>query len=214
MARLRPFGLDVLRGATSAMPASAPSTSAPVPAPDLGARRGLVTPSPDHEVESGVSLLRWPEEEALRSGLAVLGRPRILLIDDGVAPPATPDQLEDWLRWPPDPEELAARARTLGQRAQPTADRPTLDEDGLLRRGTAWVAISDIQLPLLRHLLDNFDRVVRYETVAELYATAGGTTHIASVRTVLSRVDARVRPLGLELASVRRRGVILRTLQS
>lgn len=158
-----------------------------------------------------VALVRWPEERSMRDALAALGRARLLLVDAGEAPPTTFDAREDWLRWPPDPAELALRARHLSQRALPVELPPIgLDDDGIVRRGDRWVAVSEAQLPIVRLLVANLGRVVRFETIVEAYASVGGSQHPASVRTVLSRIEARLRPLGVGLTSVRRRGVVLR----
>jgi hypothetical protein len=179
-----------------------------------------VSPAPDVDVEVDVdiavdvdvAILRWPEDDALRVGLAALGRPRILLVDDGIAPPEPVDHLEDWLRWPPDPDELAVRSRSVSRRALPVEHAPVVDEDGLLRRGERWIAVSDAQLPVVHLLVDHLDRVVRFDTIVAAYAANGGSDHGPSVRTMLSRLDARVRPLGLGLRSVRRRGVVLHSI--
>jgi hypothetical protein len=159
-----------------------------------------------------VTLVRWPAEAAVRAGLAALGQPRLLLLDVGISPPAPVDGLEDWVRWPPDPEDLAARVANLRGRVSEEVEPPVLDDDGLLRRGDRWVAISDIQVPMIRHLLDNLGRVVRYAAIVEAYVAGGGTSRATSVRTVLSRLDGRVRPVGLEIVTIRRRGVMLRTI--
>lgn len=169
------------------------------------------TSAPEAE-DVDVHLLRWPEDDALRVGLAALGRPRVLLVDHGVAPPDPIDHLEDWLRWPPDADELAVRSRSLSRRAVPIEDPPLVDEDGLLRRGERWIAVSEAQLPIVHLLVDHLDRVVRFDTIVATYAANGGTDHGPSVRTMLSRLDARVRPLGLRLRSVRRRGVVLQSV--
>ena len=161
--------------------------------------------------EPEVTLVRWPEEASLREALAALGRPRMLLVQPGLLPPADLDATEDWLRWPPDPAELDVRVRTLRSRLPDPVDLAlAFDDDGILRRGDRWVAVSEAQTPILRLLFDHLDRVVRFDAVVEAYASGGGSSHPASVRTVLSRLDARVRTVGLEVTSVRRRGVVLR----
>jgi hypothetical protein len=173
-----------------------------VPVPTEASNPGL---------DGEVTILRWPADEALRQGLAALGRPRLLLVDAGTQPPEPLDHLEDWLRWPPDPTELLVRSRHLSRRVEPIPQpAPTLDDDGVLRLGGRWVAVSQAQTPVLRLLLDNLDRVVRFELLVDAYARAGGSSHPASVRTVLARIAARVRPIGLELVSIRQRGVLLR----
>jgi len=136
------------------------------------------------------------------------------VVDQGVAPPLPVDDLEDWVRWPPDPDDITARATNLRRRVVLIPEPAVLDDDGLLRRGEHWVAFTEVQVPVLRLLLDNLDRVVRFQTILETYAEAGGTSNEVSVRTVLSRLDARLRPLGLELETVRRRGVLLRNVRA
>lgn len=159
-----------------------------------------------------VALLRWPEEASVRQAMAALGRPRLLLVEPGSLPPESLDGLEDWLRWPPDPAELLLRAQHLGQRSTPVDDHPlVLDDDGVLHRGDRWVAVSDTQLPVLHLLLDNVDRVVPFEALSDAYQSAGGSGHPASVRTSLARISRRVRPLGVEVVSIRRRGMVLRS---
>lgn len=158
-----------------------------------------------------VTLLRWPADESIRLGLAALGRPRILLVDDGLQPPEPVDQLEDWLHWPPDPTDLMVRTNHLSRRAaDETEQRPRLDDDGLLRFGNRWAAVSDPQVPLVQLLLVHLDRVVPFEQLVAIYREAGGSGHPASVRTVLARLGARVAEVGLELVTVRQRGVMLR----
>ena len=142
-----------------------------------------------------------PPSTGLASCSSPPGRPRLTRLD-----PA-----EDWLRWPAGHDEVLLRAHHLSQRV-PAAERPplVLDAEGMLRRGERWAAISEAQLPVVELLVASLGRVVRFEAIVEAYASRGGSTHPASVRTVLSRIDARLRPLGLGLTSVRRRGVVLR----
>jgi hypothetical protein len=172
----------------------------------------VVTPSSLALGEVDVAIVRWPEEASIRHALAALGRPRLLLVDPGAQPPDPLGGPEDWLRWPPDPAELLFRAQHLSQRAGDTAPLAVeLDDDGLLRRGDHWVAISEAQLPVLRLLLANVDRVVRFDAIVQAYESGGGSGHPASVRTGLSRLEARLRSIGIDVESVRRRGVILRS---
>jgi hypothetical protein len=47
-----------------------------------------------------VMFVRWPGEAERRARLAERHIPRLLLIDDDVAPPEAADCLEDWIRAP------------------------------------------------------------------------------------------------------------------
>jgi phosphoglycolate phosphatase-like HAD superfamily hydrolase len=161
-------------------------------------------------VDASISVLRWPEEESLRQQLAWFGLPRLLLVERGTRPPELVDEMEDWLRTPTEPEDLQARSEVLRRRAGASSARqPVLDDDGLLWVGSAWVALTTTQVPVARLLLDNLNKVVRFEAVATSYDAAGGSRHPASVRTLLARLGGRVRTVGLDLVTIRRRGVIL-----
>jgi len=162
------------------------------------------------DVDSDVSVLCWPAEASLREQLAWFGLPRVLLLEPGVHPPDPLDGLEDWMRLPADPMDLRARSAVVQRRAaEATTGTPFIDEDDLLWVGSAWVSLTRAQAPVMRLLLDNLGRVVRVDAVAAAYEAAGNSGHLASVRTLLSRIGARVRPVGLELVVVRRRGVLL-----
>jgi hypothetical protein len=86
---------------------------------------------------------------------------------------------------------------------------PRLDEDGILRLGDRWVAIPDAQLPVVALLVDRYGRLVRREALAAAYVEAGNSGRDASIRSLVARVARRVRGLGLQLHTVRGRGVIL-----
>jgi two-component system OmpR family response regulator len=158
----------------------------------------------------GISVLRWPHDAHVREHLATFAQPRILLVEPGDAPPTLLDRLEDWVRTPPDPEDLRARTRELQRRAlDATPAPPIIDDEGLLWVGRRWVDLTKAQAPVVELLIEHLERVVRYEAVVAAYERAGGSGHAASVRTMLARIGSRVRPVGLELVTVRRRGVLL-----
>jgi hypothetical protein len=163
-------------------------------------------------VDAGVSVLRWPQEEPLRRQLAWFGLPRVLLVEPAVAPPDLLDELEDWMRTPADPIDLRARTEAVRRRStDPVGAAPLLDDDGLLWVGATWVALTPSQVPVARLLLDHLDKVVRFDAVAAACRSAGASGHPASVRTLITRLTARMRTVGLELVSVRQRGLLLTT---
>jgi hypothetical protein len=94
----------------------------------------------------------------------------------------------------------------------PAAPEPpvVLDQDGLLRRGTRWVAVPAGMLLVVQLLLDQLGSTVPLEQVIAAYAACGGTAHRKSVRTALGRLGRRIAPLGLELESIGQRAVRLR----
>src|SRR5205814_7286584 len=64
-----------------------------------------------------VVLVRWPAEEPRRVLLREDGIPRLLLVENGAAPPRSADDLEDWVRVPADEVDLHARVENLNRRA-------------------------------------------------------------------------------------------------
>lgn len=164
----------------------------------------------DVSASPGVSVLHWPHDAHVRQHLATFRQPRILLVEPGEQPPVLLDELEDWVRSPVNPSDLRARSRELHRRALETeAPAPTIDDQGLLWVGSRWVDLTPAQTPVVTLLVEHLERVVRYESVSAAYESAGGSSHAASLRTLLARIGARVRPVGLELVTVRRRGVLL-----
>ena len=158
----------------------------------------------------GVAVLRWPRDGTVRRHLATFRQPRLLLVEPDSDPPELLDELEDWLRTPADAEDLQARSRDLHRRAaRQEPSPPTIDEYGLLRVGPAWVDLTAAQAPVVSLLIDHLERVVPYESIGATYERAGGSRHAVAIRTLLARIADRVRPVGLELVTVRRRGVLL-----
>lgn len=156
-----------------------------------------------------VPVLRWPEEEVQRRALEAQRRPRILMVDPADEPPEVVDELEDWLRDPPEASDLVARIASLSQRAERLWARPHLDADGLLWCDHHWVAIPDAQLCVVELLLGAANQLVRTETVAATYVRHGGSGHRASVKTMLNRLQARFAQVGLTLHFLRGKGVLL-----
>lgn len=91
----------------------------------------------------------------------------------------------------------------------PIVDVPYVDDGGLLRLGSEWVAIPTQQLPVLELLLERHDRVVRTEELAARYRSAGGSGSAGAVQTMLRRLGSRIAELGVELVTIRDRGQLL-----
>ena len=119
--------------------------------------------------------MRWPVEQARRDELQREGRPRLLLLEDGVAPPpAGPDDLEDWIRVPAGEVDLRARVEGLRRRAEARVDpAPALDDDGVLRLGDRWVSLPPVEARLTAALLDRYGAVVSRDALARAGWPAG-----------------------------------------
>ena len=84
---------------------------------------------------------------------------------------------------------------------------PTLDEYGLLRQGSTWVALSPIEARLVEAFLSHPGKVVSRSTLAR----AGWPEGVPSPRSVDSRIKAlrkRVSPLAMRIFTVRGHGYL------
>lgn len=180
--------------------------AAPLPAsPPTPSPAGSSTPV----TMGSVAMLRWPDEEARRCELALERTPRLLVVGPTDEAPVLRDDLEDWLRDPPNPSDLVARLSVLSERAERVRAQPRLDADGLLWAGRSWVVIPDTQLCVVRLLLDHPNELVSTAAITATYVHHGSSGHRASVRTMLNRVVARFAAVGLELHLVRGKGALL-----
>ena len=185
----------------------------------LGQRRGTRgratvpgwTTALDAAASLGVSVLHWPADAHVREHLAAFRQPRILLVEPGVRPPALLDELEDWVRAPADPADLRARSRELHRRALDAA--PAVAHDRRRRACCGWAVVGGPHAGAgaggRRSSWSTSSGWCATTSVGATYERAGGSSHAASLRTLLTRIGARVRPVGLELVTVRRRGVLL-----
>lgn len=89
------------------------------------------------------------------------------------------------------------------------AEPVELDADGLLRFEGRWVAITDVQLPVVRLLVADAGRLVRNQAILAAYCGAGGSPSESSYRSLIHRLNQRLATVGLGLHVVRNRGVVL-----
>jgi hypothetical protein len=166
------------------------------------------SPIPLLRADHDVVLVHWPNESALREELAAAGRPRLLLVEVGAVPPLGPDPLEDWVRMPVPPEDLDVRRRVLQRRS--LARTPIhLDDDGLLHRGRAWVALAPVELRLFTELYAAQGRVVSRAQLLRSLRPALADDDVRALDSSMLRVRRRVRPLGVVVHTVPRAGFLL-----
>ncbi len=157
-----------------------------------------------------VEMVKWPSDETRRLHLRESGRPRLLLVDDDAPAPVTVDPLEDWIRLPADDRDLRARIDSLTLRFQHSdgSEGLTLDEDGLLRHGSNWVALPPIEARLIAGLMSKPGAVVSRDALLR-----SGWPGEQPNRNVLDvhvlRLRRRIEPLGLQIRTVRSRGYVL-----
>jgi hypothetical protein len=173
----------------------------------------LRTVSAPAERGDAVELVAWPAEGDRRAALAVAGRPRLLLVAAGEAPPSCVDPLEDWVRLPGDPVDIESRRSLLRRRWGPPASRPVLDEDGVLRHGRHLAILPPVEARLAACLLRDADSVVAREALLDAgwpHRRAGDAS--ADGRVLDGRIKLlrrRVAPLGLTIHTVRGVGFLL-----
>jgi two-component system OmpR family response regulator len=156
-----------------------------------------------------VQVIWWPEDAESR-GAGPTMTPCLLLVAADADPPAELGPLEDWLRLPLDPAELARRRDALLRRS--AIGWPlTLDEDGLVRRGTDWVALPTRELALFRSLLENIGRVVSRAELLRSARSHGVAIDPRLLARPVQRLRERLRPLGLEIQTIRGAGYLLHT---
>jgi hypothetical protein len=74
--------------------------------------------------------------------------------------------------------------------------QPILDDGCLLWFGDRWVAITDLQIPVVRLLLRNLDAPVTRELITATYGAAGGSTRDDAVVSLMRRTGARFTEIG------------------
>lgn len=154
-----------------------------------------------------VVVLRWPEQGAERERLERLGMPRLLIVEAGVAPPASESCFEDWVRLPADDCDVRARLLSLSRRAANHPMVPALDDFGQLSYRGASVFVSPVDQRLTEVLVEEFGTAVR-DAVLMDRAWPGGSTE-ATLRVHISRLRRRVSQLGLTITSVRNVGYVM-----
>jgi DNA-binding response OmpR family regulator len=155
-----------------------------------------------------VQLVRWPSQRIVVEELRAKGEPRLLLLDDGIEAPSSPDCLEDWIRMPSSDADLEARRRAVAVRAVEHAVRPTLDDAGVLRFRTQWIGLSPVERDLASALVDKFGAVVG-RTVLSDRAWPDGSPSRNALDVHMLRLRRRAARVGLEVRTIRSRGYLL-----
>lgn len=152
--------------------------------------------------------LRWPAEAVEARRLAILGVPRLLLVQHGAEPPVASDGLQAWLRLPADGGELEAHLCTLASSA-PTPRGPVrLDEHHRLFVGDRWVALTATQARIAAALVADFGDLVTQDRLLRA-GWPDAPPKPNNLRVQLLRLRERLGSVGLQLQSVRGHGLIL-----
>lgn len=154
---------------------------------------------------------------AVRSWSASLGgavdphvhQPVLYLVAHEAPPPQGLGPLEDWVREPLDPDELAARVDRLLARARTVGPvHLSLDPDGLLKLDHQIVILSPTETAIMAVLVARLGEVVsRDELVAAVWP--GPEHNLRLLNRHLVNLRRRLDGLPLGLHSVRGHGILL-----
>jgi hypothetical protein len=164
--------------------------------PGAGARRG-----------AEVVELRWPDDAARRAGLAATRAPRLWHVPAAVDPPIVVDELEDWIRAPADPVEVAARLVALRSRAGAEPQGAHVDDDGVFRLAGRRAALSPTEAALARVLLAQSGLPIDADGV-RAHPAGGGRLASANVPVTVTRLRQRLADLGVTIVHVRGTGFV------
>jgi hypothetical protein len=89
---------------------------------------------------------------------------------------------------------------------------PVVDEDLLLRFRGGWVALTDMQAPIVRLLLANLDRMVSVDEIGQAYVSQGGSTRSGALRSLMHRIAKRLIDVGVTVTFDRRRAGMMVSL--
>jgi hypothetical protein len=137
-------------------------------------------------------------------------QPVLYLVEPGVDPPRSWDELEDWARLPTTPDELFARADRLLLRAWQAGSVPIeVDEFDVLYVGRDRIFLSELEARLMRLLLDRRGELVaRAPAIAAMWPD-GSPDGERAIDNRLRHLRARLWHVPLRIRTARGKGFIL-----
>lgn len=161
-------------------------------------------------MNSKIDVVTWPEQATRLTELRDAGLPRLILVEGSGLPLITADPLEDWIRVPADAADVELRANTLMRRVELSDQiRPEMDDAGLVRFGTEWVALPPVEARLVAAMVEAWGVVVSREELS----AKGWPKKPVSGRNALdvhvTRIRKRLEGSGLVLRTVRSQGYLL-----
>lgn len=152
-----------------------------------------------------VTILLLPQDNEQRFSLDGSNQARLLVIAADAPPPVCPDPLEDWVRTDASDLEVSARLASLRSRVQRRVEEPALDEWDILTFRDEWIALSPTEAAAARVLLANFGELTPYGDLPDTDENGDRSTRAARIK----RLRARLLPVGLNVTTVRGRGLVL-----
>jgi len=151
-----------------------------------------------------VAVLYWPREADEAERLEAQGLARLLLVEEGEAPPVSSSCLEDWLTLPATEREIQIRLVNLARRAANHPRRPVINEFGQLKFGSGFAFLSPIDHRLAEALIERYGTVVEEQELLDFVWPEGATNQ--ALRVHVSRLRQKLLPLELTIRCVRHAG--------
>jgi DNA-binding response OmpR family regulator len=166
----------------------------------------MMARSVEANMTPNVVIVYVPDESERLEQLRAADVPRLVVVAAGTEPPTVVGDCEEWIRFPADAADVLARLDALKTRATRRGTlRPSLDNEGLLRFGAAWVALSATDEKLATIFLRDFGHVIPASTLLSVLAK----DHRRALNQPISRFRQRIEPLGLTITFVHPRGYLM-----
>ncbi len=157
-----------------------------------------------------IDVVTWPDQATRLAELREAGLPRLILVEGAGLPLVMADPLEDWIRVPADAADLELRAETLRRRVQQNdLVRPEMDDAGLVRFGSEWVALPPVEARIMSALVDKWGAVVSRETLSAHGWPDDSVSGRNALDVHVTRIRKRLHGSGLALRTVRSKGYLL-----
>lgn len=162
--------------------------------------------STQQPVSEAVAVVFMPGQADHLAELRAAEVPHLIIVAANFEAPIVVGDCEEWIRFPAEASDISARLQGLRQRAaRRPSPRPVLTDDGLLRAGGSWVALSRTEQRIAQSLVARFGELVPMPALAESLGDGTNTR----LTTCIARLRRRIEPLGLIVRSVRLRGYLM-----
>ncbi|MET8129300.1 winged helix-turn-helix domain-containing protein [Streptomyces sp. NPDC005065] len=159
------------------------------------------------EIFENVHIIKWPEGHQRLKRCRSLQLPCILVVAQGVRIPRLVIGREDWVRHPASSADLEERAALLLNNVR---EYPILDMGGVVRFHGHVVALTPAAALLLSVLTRVPNRLVFRKEMLDALAEVHPHPTDNSLNIHILRLRQKLKPLGLHIETMRKRGYMLR----
>jgi DNA-binding response OmpR family regulator len=136
--------------------------------------------------------------------------PRLLVLGEGVPPPADLADDEDWIRAPFETGDLRARARRIAEFVAGRVDEPAwIDAQRVVHRGPRTAVLTASEAVVADALLAHPGQVVSRSALESRLWPDSEPPSSRAIDAIVYRLRRRLRDLGLMIRSARGEGFVL-----